>query len=291
MRPLKEGIARVFDGAGLNGLLLAFQARCLRPHIRAVNYHDVPPALAPAFEEQLRFYRRHFEPVGLQQLRAFREGDWSSDRPGLILSFDDGLRSHADVVAPLLERYGFPGWFMVPVGFVEAAPAEQAGFAKAHSIQCEGRVYEDGRIAMSWHDLRRLDGRHVIACHTRTHRRLSASLSDEEVQDEIAGSKQALEAGLGHPIEVFAWVGGEEESYSAKAARAINDAGFSVSFMTNSALIRPHTEPLQLQRSNIEAGFTASLMRFTLSGCYDIRYLLKRRRVNRLTSLAPARPR
>lgn len=287
MPGLKQSLANGFDGTGVNRALLGLQALALRPHVRAVNYHDVPPRLADAFEAQLVLYRRQFEPVGAEELGALLAGRWPHARPGILLSFDDGLRSHADVVAPLLEKHGLPGWFMVPVDFVDTPPPRQQAFAREHHIQAEAEAFADGRVAMSWDDLRRLDGRHVIACHTRSHRRLSASLSGAELSREIVDAKRLLEEGLGHPVEAFAWVGGEEQSYSAEAARLIRDAGFRWCFMTNNAPIRPDTDPHQLQRSNIEADFPASLLRFTLSGFYDLMYLPKRRRVNRLTA-APA---
>lgn len=285
MQGLKRRLADSFDAAGLNRALFALQTRVLHPYIRAVNYHDVPPSLAGAFEAQLREYQAHFEPVGPDELSALLGGHWPHRRPGILLTFDDGLRSHADVVAPLLERHGFPGWFMVPTDFVASAPADQGKFALEHQIQVDRSAWSDGRVAMSWEDVRRLDAMHVIACHTRSHRRLSASLSEQELEIEIVDAKRRLERELGHPVETFAWVGGEEESYSASAARAIRNAGFTRCFMTNNAPIRPDTRPLQLQRSNVEASFPPALVRFTLSGFYDVMYLLKRHRVNRLTAL------
>ena len=280
---LKHALARGFGRSGLSALGLRLQRALLRPHVRAVNYHDVPAALVGAFETQLRFYRERFEPVGPDALAGLLEGRWPFARPGICLTFDDGLRSHADVVAPLLEKHGFQGWFMVPVGFVDTPPGEQLRFAREHRIQVEAPA-EGERVALSWEDLRRLDAEHVICCHTSSHRRLRDDLTAEELGDEIPGAKRRLEEQLGHEVPYFAWVGGEEQSYSAAAARAIREAGFRFGFMTNNALVRPGCDPLQIQRSNIEADFSDDLTRFTLSGFYDLLYWPKRRRVNALTA-------
>ena len=86
----------------------------------------------------------------------------------------------------------------------------------------------------------------------------------------------------------FAWVGGEEWAYSREAAERIRAAGFEYSFMTNNAVIRPHGELLQVQRTNVEAHFEPAFLKFCLSGFYDVFYLPKRRRVNRLTSVQAA---
>ena len=124
----------------------------------------------------------------------------------------------------------------------------------------------------------------MIGCHTFSHRRLTAALTPEDLALEIGAAKRALEEGLGCSIPVFAWVGGEEETYSAAAAEAIRRAGFRVSFMTNSAPIRPGADLLQLQRTNVEASDPPALVDLSLSGFFDAWYAAKRRRVNRLTA-------
>ena len=94
-----------------------------------------------------------------------------------------------------------------------------------------------------------------------------------------------MEKALGCEVPVFCWVGGEEESYSRAAAQLINRAGFGYSFMTNSAVIRPATDSLQLQRTNVEAVYPLWLVRFQLSGFMDLLYMGKRSMVNRLTRI------
>jgi peptidoglycan/xylan/chitin deacetylase (PgdA/CDA1 family) len=284
----KQGLASAFATSGLSAAGLRLQRRLFWPWARALNYHDVPPRLAGAFEEQLRFFARHFVSVGPRELAELHAGRWPHAKPGLLLSFDDGLRSHADVVAPLLEAHGFSGWFNVPVGFVDAPLVAQQAFARQNRIGFETDGGPEERVALSWDDLRRLDGRHEICCHTWNHRRLGPRLAPEELDLEIPRAKQRLEAKLGHPVRAFAWVGGEEWAYTREAAEHIRAAGFEISFMTNNAVIRPHAELLQIQRTNVEAHFDPALLRLCLSGFYDLLYLPKRRRVNRLTAARAA---
>ena len=273
MNRSKLKIASAFEATGLSRSLLALQRAALRPYARALNYHDVPHALAPAFESQLQFYARHFVSMGYEDLLALQAGEWRHEKPGLILTFDDGLRSHAEVVAPLLEKYEMTGWFMVPAAVLDE-PAG-AGRAPAHTVH---------EPTLSWRSLLRLRDRHVIGCHTFSHRRLTAALTPEELAFEIGDAKRALEQGLGCTIPVFAWVGGEEETYCSAAGEAIRRAGFRVSFMTNSAPIRAGADLLQLQRTNVEASDPPALVKLSLSGFFDAWYAAKRRRVNRLTA-------
>jgi peptidoglycan/xylan/chitin deacetylase (PgdA/CDA1 family) len=281
---MKLRIARAFDRMGLNRLLLAAQRRLRPGYIRAVNYHDVPARRADAFEAQLGFYREHFEPIGLEQLERFLAGAWRPERPGLILSFDDGLRSHAEVAAPLLERYGFPGWFCVPAGFPDAATDDHDAFRAERQVSYDEGDWDEGAGVMSWDQIRALDARHVIVCHSYDHRRLGEELSEAEREREITAAKARLEEQLGHPVRAFAWVGGEEWAYCAASAEAIRRAGFEFGLMTNHAAIRPSSDPFQLQRTNIEAADPPALMRLSLSGFFDLLYWPKRRRVNRVTA-------
>jgi peptidoglycan/xylan/chitin deacetylase (PgdA/CDA1 family) len=284
---MKVGLARACQIIGVNRALRRLQFHVLHPFVRAVNYHDVPMSMSAAFVEQLRFYRRHFVPVGYKELIELQSSRWPSSRPGILLSFDDGLRSHAEVVAPLLEEQGFPGWFFVPPGFLDTPEDEQAAFARRNHITTRGGTAATDRVAMTWDEVRRLDRCHIIGCHTLTHRRLTDSTSVDALEREVEMAKLRLEEEIGHPVAAFAWVGGEEGSYSRAAACMIRKAGFEVSFMTNSAVIRPGADPFELQRTNVEAFNPPELLQFQLSGLVDVLYLPKRRRIRQLTNGAP----
>ncbi len=80
-------------------------------------------------------------------------------------------------------------------------------------------------------------------------------------------------------MTTFCWVGGEEDTYCEIAASYVEEAGYRFVFMTNSAPTTPRTHPLQIQRSNIEAKYPLSLMKFQLAGLMDVLYLPKRLRV------------
>ena len=271
MNSAKTALARAVDATGLNDLLLRLQHKMHWPYARAVNYHGVPERHSGGFERQLEFFARHFVICGYEELLMLHCGLWSHDRPALVLTFDDGLRSHAEVVAPMLDRLGLTGWFFVPPGLV----------ATSRSAAVPNPDFREE--PMTWDDLCELHERHVIGCHTMTHCRLHAGLDPAILQHEIVDAKRLLEERLGQDVKVFGWVGGEESSYSAAAAKVIREAGFSMSFMTNNAPIRPEGDLMQLQRTNVEAHLPMSLVRFQISGLMDVMYTPKRRRVNCLT--------
>src|SRR5262245_50139637 len=109
----KRIVAKTLESLGVNRLLRRTQGWLHRnQYVRAINYHGSPPSLAGALEDQFRYFSEHYAPVSLDDLdRFFSSGVWHKDRPGLLISFDDGLRSNFDVAVPLLEKFGLIGWF------------------------------------------------------------------------------------------------------------------------------------------------------------------------------------
>ncbi|UMZ09172.1 polysaccharide deacetylase family protein [Pseudomonas sp. MPFS] len=77
--------------------------------------HRAPLCVGQAqFEHLLRWLRRHFDCVPLQQLLELPGGD----RPRIALTFDDGWRDNAEVAHPLLERYEVPASIFLSTDFI-----------------------------------------------------------------------------------------------------------------------------------------------------------------------------
>ncbi len=268
-------------------LLALYKARRRGRFVRLINSHDTPRSALDNYRRQLDFYSRHYCGVSEPDLeRLLRDGRWDKGKPGLLPSFDDGLRSHYDVAAPLLEEFGFTGWFFVPLQLIDTPAPRQLAFAQAHQIVAPEPRPTDGRIAMSWDELRDLQRRgHVVGCHTRTHHRLSAATPPRQLDDEIVAAKCDLESRLGRPVEHFCWVGGEEWSYSRAAAERVRDAGYRYGYMTCSRPCVAGSDRLKLHRTNVESTWPMRAVRLQLCGIADWANARKRRRVDALTSV------
>lgn len=68
---------------------------------------------APLFAACLNFFRRHYAVIGLEALRAAREGGAPLPPRALLLTFDDGWRDNLEVAAPLLRAAKMPGLVFV----------------------------------------------------------------------------------------------------------------------------------------------------------------------------------
>ncbi len=274
---IKRKGAAVFDLLGVNALGFAVQRAALYPFVRVVNYHDIPANHVENFEAHLKFYSKCFENVNESSLRSFLASEpWPHRKPGLIISFDDGMRSHFERAAPLLEKYGFTGWFFVPAGWI----AERIG----GNSEVAAQIADQQTLTLE--QLCRLAEKHVVGCHTETQWRLSAYLSIEKMRYEIVDAKKSFKEMLGRETKIFCWVGGEEFTYSKAASDLIRE-NFDLGVMTNNAVVRRGTDPMQIQRTNIEAENPLALVKFQLSGILDLIYAAKRRRVNALTANSP----
>lgn len=284
MAGLKRAIIATATRFGCFPLGLAAQRLVWGPRfLRVLNYHATPQRDAASFERQLDLYLEHFDPADPAALDACLDGRFDGSRPGLLITFDDGYRSNHDVAAPLLEKHGFRSCFFLPEAEIASdRAAADAAFAVAK---------DEPEPRMTWSEARALEARgHRIGCHTRTHVRLADDLPPERLADEITAAGRDIAAKLGHPVEDFCWVGGEEWSYGAGAFDEIRRAGYRRVFMTNLYPVLPGSSPIWIQRTNVEASWPIEQVKFYLSGVMDLAYAPKRRRLAKKLLSRPLLP-
>lgn len=84
----------------------------------AKGLYRIPSAME--FEKELDFLLKNYLPIDLKQLHTYSQ---TGELPGkgryFFLSFDDGLRQCADIIAPILLRKGVPATFFINTGFVD----------------------------------------------------------------------------------------------------------------------------------------------------------------------------
>jgi hypothetical protein len=198
--------------------------------IRAVNFHNTSQARAAQYDRELAYYSQLFCSVNEDELDEYvATGTWRKPRPGLIIAVYEGYRNGYDVLAPLLDRHGFIGWFFVVTGFVNSAVADQLSFSEGHCIRMQTREYPDGRYALTWDELRELDRKHVIASHTRSHTQLS-TLGITTLEREIIGAQEDLEEHLGHKVRAFSSFKGPAFGENPSVDRLVLEAGYNFVF-------------------------------------------------------------
>lgn len=184
------------------------------------------------FEEQLsRLVGRGYRGSTFTDLLTAPPGGRS-----LAVTFDDAARSVLTRALPIMAKLGLPGTVFVPTAFPDAGrpmawPGQDrwAGTEHEHELAC-----------MSWDELRQLADRDwEIGSHTRSHPRLTG-LGDEQLQEELRGSRADCEERLGRPCRSLAY---PYSDFDARVVRAAREAGYLVA----GTVPRAPTAPLPLQ--------------------------------------------
>jgi len=74
---------------------------------------------AKSFRRQMRWLRRKFTPVSLEQALAALEGGRALPPRPVLVTFDDAYRNNLEVAKPILEELGIPMTLFVPPEFID----------------------------------------------------------------------------------------------------------------------------------------------------------------------------
>lgn len=118
----RDTFFRALTGVGLRRALRAYQRYSDRAIIlclhRVSDEPDPawPPIRVDVFEELLRYLLDHFDVISL---KALRERPVDTERPAVVITFDDGYSDFIENAVPILQRYGLPSVHSVVVDCVE----------------------------------------------------------------------------------------------------------------------------------------------------------------------------
>lgn len=259
----KETVANICNKIKIHKLMFrVLKYLTKNNYIRVINYHEIYNGEKKQFEEHLKYYQKYFVNCNYEQFQNYLENKFAyKNKPGMMITFDDGLEGNYTNAAVLLEKYGFTGYFMVPVGMVN-----KTGYMTRSQL------------------LDLVNRGHVIGCHTLTHHRMSLNDSQEVLRQEIREAKKSLESMIKRNVDIFCWCYGDAGSYTSKAYRMIVESGYKYAFMTDSYPVFSNCNPMHIQRTNIQSYWNMNLVRFQLCGFMDIRYRKKRKQDESITS-------
>jgi peptidoglycan/xylan/chitin deacetylase (PgdA/CDA1 family) len=113
------------------------------------------------------------------------------------------------------------------------------GLAEACGVEWSDAINRElaDRMLLDWDGVRALRSAGMdVGSHTRTHRVLH-KLPAEQVDDELRGSKQLLEAKLGEPVHAMSFpVSGREVVDRPLIRRAIREAGYRLAFSNSTGV-------------------------------------------------------
>lgn len=197
--------------------------------IHLINYHATPSTRRDEYRRQIAACAGRFRSLGDVGTDGLM--DPGPGLPVLVPILFEGFRDNYDVILPILEEFGFAGWFFIPSHFPNVAPARQRIFAARHSLHYGPDEYPGDRIAVTWDELRDARARgHFMACHSRNHTALHPDTPDAVLRDEIVTAKAEMEAGLGDPVDTFCYLHGAEYGLNPRADALLIASGYRYLF-------------------------------------------------------------
>jgi len=162
----------------------------------------------------------------------------TSRKPGVLLTFDDGLANHYFNALSVLAEFEVPAVFFVATQHVIAPRdwladvREKAASGWGSPDRVPPELAADFFDGMSADQLRRLASHPLatIGSHTVSHPFLT-SCSDEQLMSELRESRRFLEETTGEPAELFAYPTGD---YDRRVLDAVASSGYRSAFALDS---------------------------------------------------------
>lgn len=253
MPPWKSFLLHAYLVGTAPGRWLARRAAAWRGRspIVVIVYHRVADDGAsewtcPArlFARQVRWLASRFEMVSLGEAqRRLRVGD--SPRPAVHITFDDGYSENCRDAVPLLVKMGVPcTYFVASRNVLTGEPfAHDTALGHAHAPNTPEQ-------------LRAMAGAGIeIGSHTRTHADLGRVTDPARLDEELAVSREELEAVTGRPVRYFAFPFGQRVNLSEAAFRAARRAGYEAACSAYGGYNFPGGDPFHVQRFCADESF------------------------------------
>lgn len=240
-----------------------------------INYHrffrdldgviDIEPTvthLVSDFEKELKFLKRYFDVVSLDEVVAVLRAGKAFTRPTIAITIDDGFRDNFELAFPLLKRHDIPATIFLTAGLIGMNKriwvdhlAEMI-FAGSGSFQEKRSTYyttlkrlkdmsleerdgylkkmEEGAepaagqepLMLDWQQVREMaQSRISFGAHTLAHPILT-NMPLEDAKREILESKKTIEQEAGLKVRHFAYPNGRPKDFNEKLREYCKETGF-----------------------------------------------------------------
>ena len=242
------------------------KSRCLkRRSCRILIYHSIENSdlsedkmgLAVPSEKfyiHMKYLKENkFSVIGLLELVSKIANQQLIPEKSIVITFDDGFRSILMKALPILKEFGFTATLFVNIYFVENKLPKHLYWHDWQTLNWDeiNRLYEEGLL---------------IGSHAVTHRKLT-ELNEEELKNEIVGSKELIERNINAKINTFSYPQG---AFNPKVKEALRNNNFICSCSSIEGTNDSQSDFFALKRTEITA-FDDTPLKFEkkILGCYD----------------------
>jgi peptidoglycan/xylan/chitin deacetylase (PgdA/CDA1 family) len=190
----------------------------------------------------------------------------SNRESGVVLTFDDGFRNVYEHALPVLQIYGFPATVFLVTDYCE----------KTNSWPGQ-TVRIEGESLLRWREIQEMSRAGIsFGSHTRTHSDLR-TLSIQQAEEELAGSKKAIADVTGSPVDTLAYPYGAYDAVVRDLARQ----HFRLACSTRLGFVKRDSDLFALERIEMYYFRSPSLFRHLFSPTMSV-YLGVRKQLRRL---------
>jgi peptidoglycan/xylan/chitin deacetylase (PgdA/CDA1 family) len=208
------------------------------------------------FEQQLR----HLSAAGYRSVRldeavAILQSGRAQGEKSVVITFDDGFRDFYNLAFPILKRLGHTASMFLPTAFIG-----------------DYRRSFKGRECLVWNEVRELrDAGIEFGSHTVSHPKLY-ELGWEEIEDELALSRERIERELEQPVTSFSYPFAfpqQDRDFTARFTQLLQNLGYRNCATTVVGRAHPGDNPFSLKRLPVNTCDDQSLLDAKLNGAYD----------------------
>lgn len=171
---------------------------------------------AGVFEKQMLFLKQgHYNVIPFSELIDGISNNRKFPHNSVVLTIDDGYKDNYTIAYPILKKYGFPAIIFIATN----------------------RIGNDPDY-LTWNEIKEMSGNRIaFGSHTKNHSYLPSITDQAVLWDEIAGSKKAIEAATGIPVDFFCYpIGG----FTKEIVLMVIKAGYKGACATNRSVDIPN---------------------------------------------------